>query len=652
MRVNIWLKRLLPPAVIIPLLAIFWNWDWFVPLIDAEASASLGHKVTIQHLHVALGRTATIAATSITIANPSGFPTDEAQLASIDRMLVNVDVMESIEHRTLSLTSVEVDHPVVNIRQLPDGTSNYPASPTSGSSTHRPPKFGDIIINNGSASIVMPRLNTDFTLAIQTRPAPPGDKLFTGGEILVDAEGTYDNAPITGQFIGGDLLSLRASSAPYPVYLSLQNGATQVSLTGTIDAPEALTGMHLRLSVSGQNMADLYQLTGMPIPATPPFSLTGDLNYAQDTFRFENFTGQVGASDLEGAITEAHGPQRLMVTADLTSNRVNLSDLAGFLGGTPGETTTPGQTAAARKKIEEANASPNLLPDTKFNLSEINAADVDLRYHAAHIVNRNTPFDNLTVHLTIDNGHITADPLNFAVGTGAIASNFDLTPVDGVLHTRANIVFKDLPLSRLMATTHTAAGDGTIRGSASLTGTGNSVAQILGGGNGHAALFMRHGVYASTHMLDIGDLHVNDAIRSALGVPVKTNIQCMVSDFALTDGLVQTKTFLLATPKANILGTGTINLATEKINLALRTEATHFSVGSLSTPINVGGTLKTPSIRPAALPLAESLGQEVQLGMMFPPLAILPTIRLGLGDKNACADTITALEENDPHNPK
>ena len=38
--------------------------------------------------------------------------------------------------------------------------------------------------------------------------------------------------------------------------------------------------------------------------------------------------------------------------------------------------------------------------------------------------------------------------------------------------------------------------------------------------------------------------------------------------------------------------------------------------------------------------------------MMFPPLAILPTIRLGLGDKNACADTITAMEENDPHNPK
>ena len=439
---------------------------------------------------------------------------------------------------------------------------------------------------------------------------------------------------------------------PYPIDLSLQNGATQARLTGTIDDPETFAGAHLRLSVSGRNMADLYPLTGLPIPATPPFSLTGDLNYAQNIFGFENFTGEVGASDLEGTITETPGTARLMVTANLASNRVNLADLAGFLGGTPGEVSTPGQTAAARRQIAAANASPKLLPAQKFNLPEIDAADVELSYRGAHILNRDLPFDSLFVHLTIRDGRITVDPVDLAVGTGAITGNLDLNPAGGVLHTRAQIDLRNLPLSRLMAATRGFAGDGTLRGSVSLTGTGNSVAQILGRGDGHASLFMQHGVYVSAHLLDIGDLHVNDAILSALGVPVKTNIQCLVSDFALNHGLVQTKTLLLATGKANILGTGTVDLSTEQINLALRTEATHFSIGSLSTPINVGGTLKNPSVRPAALPLAENVGQAAELGMMFPPLAILPTIRLGLGDKNACADTITALDKGDPHNPK
>jgi hypothetical protein len=111
-------------------------------------------------------------------------------------------------------------------------------------------------------------------------------------------------------------------------------------------------------------------------------------------------------------------------------------------------------------------------------------------------------------------------------------------------------------------------------------------------------------------------------------------------------------TMLLATKEANILGKGNVNLTDEKLDLQLWTEATHFSIGSLSTPINIGGTLKNPSILPAPGPLAARAGPAVALGFLFPPLAILPTIRLGLGDKNACADTIMALHEGKPHNPK
>jgi uncharacterized protein involved in outer membrane biogenesis len=399
-------------------------------------------------------------------------------------------------------------------------------------------------------------------------------------------------------------------------------------------------------------MADLYQLTGVPIPATPPFSLTGKLDYAGNTFRFENFTGRVGSSDLEGTITEQPGTPRRSITADLTSNRVDLTDLAGFLGGTPGKTTTPGQDAATKAAVEKANASPGLLPTTPFNLPKINLANVDLRYRGEHIINKDVPLDNVVVHLTIYNGRITVDPLNFAVGTGTIASNFDLDPVDNVLHTKASIDFRKLQLSRIMAATHAFAGDGTVGGSAYLRGTGNSVALILGHGYGHAYLFLQNGADISALLVDLAGLQVGDAVLSALGVPNKTVIQCMVSDFSLTDGQVDTKTFLLATKEANILGSGTVDLDTEKLNLKLDTEATHFSIGSFSTPINIGGTLKHPSILPAPLPLAARAGPAVVLGIIFPPLALLPTIRLGLGDKNACADTITAINNGHPHNPK
>jgi uncharacterized protein involved in outer membrane biogenesis len=651
MRRNLWVRILFPITIVVLLLVIFWNWDWFIPVVDTQASAALGRKVTVQHLHVGLGRTITARLTGITIANPDNFPAADPPLATVEALLVRVDVLGYIEHHTLTIPTIEIDHPVAAVRQLPDGENNYTLK-SSGGSSGNPPKLGDLIINNGTASIILPSYKTNFDLAIQTKPAPPDAKLFTGGEIVVDAKGTYAGAPITGRFIGGALLSLRDPSTPYPVDLHIQNGTTLASLVGHIDDPQHFAGAHLKLSFSGQNMANLYQLTGVPIPATPPFSLTGDLDYAGQAFRFEKFTGRVGASDLEGTITEAPGNPRRTVTADLTSQRVDLTDLAGFLGGTPGKTTTPGADAATKAQVAAANASPGLLPTTKFNLPEINAANVDLRYRGLHILNQNVPLDDVVVHLTILNGRITVDPLNFAVGTGTIASDFDLNPQDGVLHTKADIDFRKLQLSRIMAATHAFAGDGIVGGSAQLTGTGNSVALILGHGNGHARLFLQNGADISALLVDLAGLQVGDAVLSALGIPNKTKIQCMVSDFALTNGQVDTKTFLLATPEANILGSGTVDLQTEKLNLALSTEATHFSIGSFSTPINITGTLKHPSVLPAAGPLAARAGPAIALGILFPPLALLPTIRLGLGDKNACADTITSLNEGRPHNPK
>ena len=321
----------------------------------------------------------------------------------------------------------------------------------------------------------------------------------------------------------------------------------------------------------------------------------------------------------------------------------------GLLGGVPGQLTTPGQSAAARAKVEQANASSHLLPQGKFNLPAIKSMDVDLHYRGERIINGTMPLDNVIAHLVIQNGRMVIDPLNFAVGTGAIAGHVVLDPAKSGLHTQAKIDFRRVPLSRLMETTRGFTGHGTIGGSADLTGTGDSVAQILGSGDGHASLFLQNGGSVSALLVNLIGLQMGDAALSALGIPVKTQINCLVGDFTLTNGVLSTTAFLIATKAANILGSGTVNLATERLALQLRTQATHFSIGSLSTPIDISGSLKTPHVMPAAGPLAARAGPALALGALFPPLALLPTIRLGLGDKNACVDTIASLHQGAPY---
>ena len=84
MRRSIWMRVLFPIVALALLLVIFWNWDWFIPVVDSQASAALGRKVTMQHLHVGLGRTTTVTASGITIADPQDFPTADPPLATID----------------------------------------------------------------------------------------------------------------------------------------------------------------------------------------------------------------------------------------------------------------------------------------------------------------------------------------------------------------------------------------------------------------------------------------------------------------------------------------------------------------------------------------------------------------------------------------
>jgi hypothetical protein len=60
----------------------------------------------------------------------------------------------------------------------------------------------------------------------------------------------------------------------------------------------------------------------------------------------------------------------------------------------------------------------------------------------------------------------------------------------------------------------------------------------------------------------------------------------------------------------------------------LKTDSKHFSIGSLPTSINITGTFKNPSIRPGA-GVAARAGAAAGLGVLFAPLAILPTVQFG-----------------------
>ncbi len=336
---------------IIVLVVVFWRWDWFIPLVNTRASAALGRPVSISHLHVRLGRVTRIVADDIHIANPAGFP-DGSRFGTADHLAIDVDLAALVRSRsTIRIPRIEVDHPDLNIGTSPDGKPNWnlgPAKPSGGSGPAV--QIGDLQINDGHAHVTVPKFKTDFALDIATHEPEGGED----AQIVVDAKGTYADQPITGHFVGGALLSLRDKAHPYPIDLQAANGPTKVTVKGTVQDPLAFKGADVKLELSGPDMSQLYHLTGLPIPETPPYELRGNLDYADRKIRFTDFAGRLGHSDLEGTVAVDPGTERPQVSADLASKSVDLTDLGGFIGTTPGRA---GQGQTAQQQHEKNSGS-------------------------------------------------------------------------------------------------------------------------------------------------------------------------------------------------------------------------------------------------------------------------------------------------------
>ncbi|MDP1627842.1 AsmA family protein [Parvibaculum sp.] len=628
---------------------IFWDWNWFRPLVEARASAALRRDVRIGHFDLHISRIPLAVLDDVTVENPPDFGEGEP-LATVERLSVSLDALAALRGRTV-IPEIRVEKPRGNLRSDGEGRRNWVfeqfSGEQSGGEGGTPPEIGNLVIEDGTVRFADPELQADVTMRIHTETAEDGEPM-----LVARAEGTYNGQPVDARFRGGALLSLRETEKPYPVDFKARNGDTRISLQGTVVDPLRLAGARLALELEGKTLDDLEPLILIPLVSTPPYRLEGRLDYADGKIRFDDFAGRVGQSDLSGTFTVDPGEERPRVAADLRSERVLLADLGGFIGAAPGEADQPDMSAEQRAEHARAEANPRLLPNEPFEIPDIRAADFHVRYEAARIEGEGMPLDDLVTTLRIENGKVTLKPLDLGVGQGKIASNVVLDAREDPMHVTADVDFHRVDLRRLMEATGVFEGTGTIGGRAVLETRGNSIATMLGAGDGELKLFMAGGDMSAL-LVDLAGLDLGNSILSLLGLPDRTGIRCMVSDFALEKGVLRTRTLYVDTEKANIVGTGTVNLKDETIDYRIVTEPKQPSIGSVAAPIDIEGRLKDPGIGPDAEALAARAGTAAVLGALLTPLAaLLPTIQLGLGEDNDCAESVTRLERESEALPR
>ncbi len=460
------------------------------------------------------------------------------------------------------------------------------------------------------------------------------------------AQGTYKGNALKGKGRTGGVLALQHAAEPFPVQADVHIGDSHIALVGTLTDPANLGALDVRLWFSGSSMAKLYPITGVTLPDTPPYATEGhlkaQLRKGDSHFSYQNFRGRVGGSDLAGSLDYVSGGARPKLTGSVTSQLLQFADLAPLIGA---------DSNGDKQERGDGTTQPadKALPVEPFRTDRWKAMDADVKFSAARILHGpSLPIESLNAHLLMTDGLLQLDPLNFALAGGTVTSRIKLdggkSPMPGTMRLGArHLKLKQLfPEFEPMKTSF-----GEINGDADLTLRGNSVADLLGTANGEMKLLMNDGAISKT-LLETAGLNVGNIVIGKLFGDKTVKINCAASDLVATNGVFDARLFVFDTADATINVDGTVNMATEQLDLDVVPHTKGVRIFSLRSPLYVKGTLKSPRVGVQPGPLLLRGGGAVALAVVAAPAAALlalvspnrndegeNTCRTVLGDMNA-----------------
>ena len=614
-------------AVAIVVLIVLWDWNWFRRPVEKIVHAKTGRTLHIAgDLDVDLGWVPVITADRITFSNADW--ARRPLMASTDRLRFAID-LKSLFRRRVVIPSLALTRPVVNLeRGKQGGNWVFDKEDDGGNDV----QFRNLWVEDGKLEYLDTPRRMDIALQVQNEKAegdgPP--------PIVAKGSGHWQGNAFTMSGRAESPLRLKDADTPYRVDIRAAAGRTRAHARGTLLDPLRLRDFDVKFALSGQNLEDLYPLFGIAMPPTPPYSLDGRLTRDRDgrrtSWHYNGFKGRVGDSDLSGDATYVTGGPRRFLKGRFVSHRLDFDDLAGFIGAAPqrGETTNPELAAKAARDA----ARSRLLPDEPYKLDKLRAMDADVTLRATRINAPSLPLDNMDAHLRLDNGVARLEPLNFGVAGGKVRSVIRMDARESPIRTRAQISASGLNLQQLLPRSEVIKDAvGKVGGEVALTGTGNSIAKILGSSDGDIALGMGRG-HISNLTMELAGLDVQEALKFLITKDRRIPVRCAFGDFAVKNGVMNARSLAFDTTDTIIIGEGSISLRDETLALKLRPRPKDRSLFSFRAPLHISGSFKQPSFRPDMKRVGLRAALALALGNIAPPAALLATIEMG-GGKNA-----------------
>jgi len=621
---------LLVPTVLALLFVAFFNWNWLRGPIERMATEKTGRALVIQgDLQVKFGWPwPRIYANGVTFANPAW--AKEKQMVSADAVEITVDLPQLLRQK-LVFPDVHLTRPVVFLEQGSLGRKSWLLDLNQQDEGARI-QIDRLRLDHGTLGYDDAANKTSLRAELSTAQQPAGDTNEVG--VAFSASGQYKGLPLKAQGRGGPVLAIRDESTPYALTIDATIGHTGVKAQGSITSLLKFSAIDMRLALKGGSLEQLFPLLGIALPATRAYATEGHLRHSGTLWRYEEFSGRVGDSDLAGTVEVHTNGKRPTLSADLVSKLLDLEDLGPMIGSRPGsvaKATSPGATRTPGR----------VLPDLPFKTDRWDTVDAEVSLRAKTIRRaKELPLEDLVAHLSLRDAVLKLEPLNFGLAGGELTAVISLDGRQDPIHARARVKVRKIQLGQLFPTFDMSKTSiGQVNGEFDLTGQGNSVGRMLASSNGKVGLVVTGGKISKLMMEQVG-LHLWEILALKATGDKQVKLRCAVADFDVRQGVMNADALIFDTEVTTLIVTGNIDLGQERLNLTLNQKTKNTSPLALRSPIYVRGSFGQPDVQVDKTRVAARALGAVALGMINPLLTLLPLIDAGPGADSDCRQLV------------
>lgn len=444
------------------------------------------------------------------------------------------------------------------------------------------------------------------------------------GSVTLAAQVTQNEVPFKLDAQAGRLGELLDEVQPYPLSLHITGSGLSGSLQGVVPKPFANAAFDGDLEFKGQ-LPVIGQLIQVKVARKQSADLHGHVAVAHGDVKLTGVVAKTDGIALNGELDyQAAKSPRLTISSSDSS-----IDLAPYLK----------KIAKPEKKItDKLSPEARIVPDVSFDFVKQRSLDAVVAVKDLNIKFNDKPITLINARLVASNGIFRLDPLESlsAINGATIQSKIEIDgskePAKGKFEIQVQNFDFGETFKRLGITEEIT---GTLALQMDVSGKGKNLRELIGSTNGKVQLVADKGSIPKWVLEIWGGGLLRLIIPTTWAEDSKTDLNCAVARFDLSEGIMRSQTLLADTQRVTVAGEAVVNWQNEQISGLFKPQPKDPTLFHLGTPIQLSGTLANPKIGSGQSGIY-ALGKWA-IGLTSPAALIVVFGDVGASEKNPCA---------------